>query len=308
MVVFLYPGQGSQFPGMAGDFYDSYKEVRDFFETASDACGKDMKTLLFEGSADDLKATENAQAAIVTASIASRIVLNAEGLDSGGCAGHSLGEYSALADAGVLSAGDALKAVTTRGILMAETAARIEKEKGETGMAAVLGIGPEKVRAALEGLADVWSANENSPSQVVIAGTKKAIAEAEDALKQAGGKRIIPLKVSGPFHTPLMKEASAALEDYLSGVSFNDPEKTVWSNVTAEPVKSGAEAKDLLVRQITGSVRWVDLMNAVVKKEPEAIYEAGPGKVLTGLWAKSGLTGICIPSGSIGDLEKIKNN
>jgi len=305
MVVFLYPGQGSQFSGMAKDFYEEYQEVRDLFVLASDACGKDMAKLLFEGSEEELKATENAQAAIVLASLASRKVLELKGLTSGGCAGHSLGEYSALVDAGVLSAGDALKAVTFRGQYMAEAGAAVIKEKGEIGMAAVIGIGPEAVRKAVENFDDVWSANENGPAQVVIAGTKAGMDSAGGALKEAGARRVIPLKVSGPFHTPLMKDAAAKLEGALAELTFNDPVKTIWSNVTAEPVKSGSEAKELLVKQITGAVRWLDLMQAVKNEDPEAIYEVGPGKVLTGLWAKSGLGGTCVPTGNIGDIEKI---
>jgi [acyl-carrier-protein] S-malonyltransferase len=306
--IFLYPGQGSQFPGMAQDLFDKYSVVKNLFVRASEACGKDMKALLFQGSAEDLKATENAQAAIVLASLAAREALMENGIESTGCAGHSLGEYTALADAGVLSAEDALRAVTARGQHMAAAAGKAISEKGEVGMAAVVGIGPYEVRKALEGVADVWSANENGPNQVVIAGTKAGMNGAEDKLKAAGARRIIPLPVSGPFHTPLMADAAGALEQTLNDMEFNGPTKLVWSNVNAAPVTSGEEARSLLVKQITGAVRWVDLTEAIAATKPDSIYEVGPGAVLSGLWKKSGLDGICETAGSAENLDSIQNN
>ena len=308
MVVFLFPGQGSQSPGMAKDLYDEYEGVKALFSKADEACGMDMKGLLFDGTADELKATENSQPAIVLASLAVREALRAEGFESSGAAGHSLGEYSALVDAGVLTADDALRAVTARGKLMAEAGAGISSEKGENGMAAVLGIGPEAVREALDGYDDVWTANENGPTQVVIAGTKAGMDAAADALKAAGARRTIPLKVSGPFHTPLMAGMSESLEKVLRDFKFSDPVKSVWSNVTAAVVKSGDDARNLLVKQVTHPVRWVEIMASIASASPSAIYESGPGKVLTGLWNKSGNSGTCLPAGTLGDLNTIKEN
>jgi [acyl-carrier-protein] S-malonyltransferase len=308
MVVVLFPGQGSQFPGMARDLYDKYESVKTLFKTADKACGRDMKALLFEGSADDLKETENAQPAIVLASLAAREALTAEGFESAGAAGHSLGEYSAMVDAGVLTAEDALRAVTARGQLMSEAGAEITADKGEIGMAAVIGIGPEAVRKALEGMSDVWSANENGPAQVAIGGTKAGMDGAAEALKAAGARRIIPLKVSCPFHTPLMAGPAESMKSVLADISFSDPVKSVWSNVSAAVVKNGDEARSLLVEQVTHPVRWVDLMASIADSAPSALYEAGPGKVLTGLWSKSGQNGTCFPAGTVGDLNTIKEN
>jgi len=253
-----------------------------------------------------LKATENAQPAIVLASLAAREALAVEGLASSGAAGHSLGEYSALVDAGVLSAADALRAVKARGEFMAAAGAVITAEKGEIGMAAVVGIGPEAVHAAIDGLEDVWSANENGPAQVAIGGTKAGMDGAAEALKAAGARRIIPLKVSCPFHTPLMAGPAESMKSVLDAIEFKDPVKSVWSNVLAAPVKSGDEARNLLVEQVTHPVRWVDLMGSIASSGPDALYEVGPGKVLTGLWAKSGLNGSCVPAGNVENIESIK--
>ena len=306
--IFLYPGQGSQFSGMAADLFDRREAVRELFAEASEACGRDMKALLFEGSEDELKATENAQPAIVLASLAARAVMADAGLESTGAAGHSLGEYAALADAGVLSVSDALKAVSARGRLMASAGERIRGEKGDIGMAAVLGIGPEAVRAALEGHGDVWSANENGPLQVAVGGTLAGMAAAEDDLKAAGARRIVPLKVSCPFHTPLMAEPARAMRDVLDALHFADPRKRVWSNVSAAPLVSGEEARELLIEQITHPVRWVDLsasIAALASGESMQLYEVGPGNVLSGLWKKSGHPGLCRPGGTCRDIDEI---
>ncbi|RKX91618.1 MAG: [acyl-carrier-protein] S-malonyltransferase [Spirochaetes bacterium] len=308
MVVFLFPGQGSQFPGMAKDLYEKYDSVKALFDIADDACERDMKALLFDGSADDLKETENAQPAIVLASLAAREALLAEGFVSAGAAGHSLGEYSAMVDAGVLTPEDALRAVTARGELMAEAGAQITAEKGDIGMAAVIGIGPDAVREALEGQVDVWSANENGPAQVAIGGTKAGMDGAADAIKAAGARRIIPLKVSCPFHTPLMAGPAESMKSVLADITFSNPVKSVWSNVSAAVVKSGDEARTLLVEQVTHPVRWMDLMASIAESSPSALYEAGPGKVLAGLWSKSGQNGTCFPAGTVGDLDTFKEN
>jgi len=308
MVVFLFPGQGSQFPGMAKDLYEKYGSVKALFDIADDACGRDMRALLFDGSADDLKETENAQPAIVLASLAAREALLAEGFVSAGAAGHSLGEYSAMVDAGVLTPEDALRAVTARGELMAEAGAQITAEKGDIGMAAVIGIGPDAVREALEGQVDVWSANENGPAQVAIGGTKAGMDGAADALKAAGARRIIPLKVSCPFHTPLMAGPAESMKSVLADITFSNPVKSVWSNVSAAVVKSGDEARTLLVEQVTHPVRWMDLMASYAELSPAALYESGPWKVLAGLWSKSGQNGTCFPAGTVGDLDTFKEN
>ena len=305
-IIFFFPGQGSQFPGMAKDLFERYDAVKALFVQASEACGRDMKALLFDGSEEDLKDTQNAQPAIALASLASREAMAAEGFESAGAAGHSLGEYSALVDAGVLSPAAALKAVSARGAFMAFTGAEIVAEKGEIGMAAVVGIGPDPVRAALSGHEDVWIANENGPSQVAIGGTKAGMNAAEGDLKAAGARRIVPLKVSCPFHTPLMAAPAESMRKVLEGLTFADPAKKLWSNVSASLVATGEEARKLLIEQITHPVRWVDLMASIAESSPTALYETGPGKVLTGLWARSGHEGTCCPGGSVGDIDTVK--
>ena len=306
--IFLFPGQGSQAPGMARDLYDRFDAVKELFALADDACGRDMKALLFDSDAEALKETENAQPAIVLASLAARQALQAAGIESAGAAGHSLGEYSAMVDGGVLTTYDALKAVAARGAFMAASAEKIIAEKGAIGMAAVVGISPEAVAQALEGLDDVWSANENSPVQVAIGGTLAGIAGAEEALKAAGARRIIPLKVSSPFHTPLMAAPAADMEGFLADIPFADPVKNVWSNVKAEPVASGDEARKLLVEQVTHPVRWLDLMASIAGTSPGSLYEVGPGTVLAGLWAKSGHDGTCLAAGTLENIDKIRES
>ena len=312
--IFLYPGQGSQFTGMAADLFERSAKVRELFADASDVCGRDMRALLFEASEDELKETENAQPAVVLASLAAWAVMADAGFESTGAAGHSLGEYAALVDAGVLSAADALKAVSARGSLMASAGEKIRAEKGDIGMAAVLGIGPEAVRAVLEGHRDVWSANENGAAQVAVGGTKAAMEAAADDLKAAGARRIIPLKVSCPFHTPLMAGSAEAMRGVLDDMHFADPRKRVWSNVSAAPVVSGDEARELLIEQVTHPVRWVDLTASIAEltsgsseggDSGPVLYETGPGSVLTGLWAKSGLKGRCSRAGTSKDIDKI---
>lgn len=305
--VFLYPGQGSQTPGMARDLFDRYEAVKELFQRAGEATGRDMAALLFEGSDEDLKATENSQPAITLASLAAREALAIEGIVSAGAAGHSLGEYSALVDAEVLTAEDALVAVAARGRYMGEAGAAAAEKKGDVGMAAVIGIGPEKVREVLAGRDDVWPANENGPNQVVIAGTRAAMDGVSEDLKENGARRVIPLKVSGPFHTPLLADAADRLAETLSSISFGSPTKTVWSNVTAAVVQTGDEARKLLVRQITSPVLWVDLTTAVAADGPGLLAEAGPGNVLTGLWNKSGLDGQCHPAGTAAAIDDLIN-
>ncbi len=305
MIVFLFPGQGAQSPGMALDLYDRYASVRDLFVLASDVCGRNMKKLLFESSESDLKNTLNAQIAVVLASMAAREALRVKGIESDGASGHSLGQYSAMADAGVLDLEDVFRAVNARGRIMAETGELISSQKGCAGMAAVIGLSASNVKDAVEGIENVWAANFNSPVQTAIGGTLEGIDEASIVLKDAGARLIIPIKVSCPFHTPLMKESKEVLKDFLTGITFKNPVKKLWSDITAGLVKSGEEARSLLVNQVTEPVLWVDLEASVSLENPDMILEAGPGKTLSGLWAKSGEAGVCMPAGTLKDIERI---
>ena len=307
MVIFLFPGQGSQFPGMARELFDQYGMIRDLFAEASEACGRNMEKLLFDSPEEELKDTRNAQPALSLASLSVWKILRERGFSSHFCGGHSLGEYNALVDAGVLSVYDCLKAVSARGEIMARAGEAITARKGAIGMAAVLGMELPKVREIVAGFEDVWCANENGPDQVVLGGTLNAIGVTAEALKAAGAKRVVPLKVSCPFHTPLMKDCAGEMAKVLEDIQFSEPVKKVWSNVTAEAVESGKAACELMVRQITEPVRWMDLTCSMARTAGESItvYEVGPGRVLAGLWAKSGLEGTCFPAGNARDVKNI---
>lgn len=281
---FLFPGQGAQYPGMGKDLYEASENVKDLFSTADKVTGRDLKALLFDGTAEDLKKTENTQVAITLINLAIRRYLGDLGITSGGAAGFSLGEFSAMVDTGILTEEQVLPLVIERGEIMAKVAATSPALADGCGMAAVIGMDPSDVEKAVAGREDVFPANYNSPSQTVVSGTAAGIEWAAAALKEAGARRVIPLKVSGPFHTPLLAEAEKAFGEYISSIDFSDPIKTLYSNVTGKSVNSGAEAKKLSALQIVSPVKWVDIQNNIAADGFEACIETGPGKVLTGLW------------------------
>lgn len=309
--VFLFPGQGAQFPGMAMDLHEASGAVRDLFALASDACGRDMAALLRDSDADTLKRTDISQPAITLANLAGAAYLKERGIDAAACAGFSLGEYAALATAGVVSITDAFRLVSKRGEAMQKAADRIAAAGADgaaPGMAAVLGLPPEKVEALVAewtaaGLSGLYAANYNSPTQVVVAGTAAALAEAEGKFKEAGAKRVIRLKVAGPFHSPLVKEAADEFAAILSGFSFSDPAIPLFSNVTGKRVSSGADSRALALRQITEPVRWTAEETAIAALAPKAVLEVGPGKVLQGLWKDSGSAAPCHLAGMKADLD-----
>jgi len=301
--VFLFPGQGSQYPGMGKDFWERSKAVKDLFRLASGVLGTDMEKLLFEGSEDELKATDKAQGAITLANLASARVLREMGTEPSGAAGFSLGEYAALAVAGVVRTEDVFALVKIRGELMEKASRSWDGPEGHAGMAAVLGLDYPAVSAAIAGIGNVSAANYNSPVQTVVSGTAAALTEAETALKAAGAKRVIRLKVSGPFHSPLLREAREAFERELGRFDFSDPSIPVFSNVTGKPVSSGKEAKDLCGRQIVSPVLWVEVERSVKDAGFERILETGPGNVLGGLWKALYPDLPCRPVGKAPDLE-----
>ena len=206
---FLFPGQGAQFPGMGKDLYEEHSEAKELFGTATAAAGFDVAELIFSGSEDDLKATDRSQVAITTVNLAARRVLLGRGIESAGAAGFSLGEYSALVDAGVLSEGDALQLVTLRGQIMERVSRSLDSDGGAAGMTAVIGMSSDAIIACLKdaGVTDAYPANLNSPVQTVLSGTAAGLEQAGVALKECGARRVITLKVSGPFHSPLMQAA-----------------------------------------------------------------------------------------------------
>jgi (acyl-carrier-protein) S-malonyltransferase len=286
---------------MAKDFFEMSSAVRDLFTLASDVSGIDLKHLLFEGSEDDLKQTCNTQIAMALAEASAATCAREYGHHPAMCAGFSVGEWPALAEAGVVSYGDMFRLVAARGRLMDEAG----KRSGGSTMSAVIGLSPEAIESAIEraGLKQVWIANYNSPAQSVISGTEVDVAAAEIAIKEAGAKRAIRLKVSGAFHSPIMAYAAERFAEEVSSVPFADPKITLFSNVTGRPVANGTEAKELAVKQITSPVRWIAEENAILAERPDFVAETGPGTVLGGLWKAAAGEIPCHPFGTLDQIS-----
>jgi len=282
---FLFPGQGAQYPGMAKDLWEASQNVRELFRKASDASGMDTAKLLFESSAEELKATDKTQVAITLASLCSSAVLKEKGIQPQGCAGFSLGEYAALHEAGVIRLEDVFPIVKIRGALMEKAARSLDSDTGAPGMAAVLGISAEKVAQIVESLAgsSVYLSNHNSPSQVVVSGTAAGLDKAEELLRASGARRFVRLSVSGPFHSPLMVNARRDFDEALAPFAFSSPMIPVYSNVTGKAIATGAEAKSLCGSQLVSTVRWVAVEETLFADGFERFLEAGPGTVLYGL-------------------------
>lgn len=281
-MAFVFPGQGSQSVGMGKALADAFPEAKAVFDAADDALGEKLSTLCFEGPEDALKLTANTQPAILTVSIAAHAVFTKRFSTAPAfVAGHSLGEYSALVAAGAMSLADAVRAVRARGTFMQEAV-----PSGVGAMSAVLGLAPEKVaelcREAAQGEI-VSCANFNEPSQTVIAGHAAAVERAGVLLKAAGAKRVLPLPVSAPFHCELMSPVVPRLDEVLSKISFNTPTVPVVTNVEATPNADASKVKALLLRQVTGSVRWIECVQALEQAGVTKVVELGPGKVLSGL-------------------------
>ena len=282
MVALLFPGQGSQHVGMGQDLATEYPAAREFFERADEALGTALTDVMWNGPEDELTATHNAQPAILTHSVAAYTLVADELGDVALAAGHSLGEFSAYVAAGTLSFEDAVRAVRRRGELMFESG---EARPGTR--AAVIGLDDDVVervcREASEAGGDCVPANFNSPGQIVISGDEPAVARAMEMAKEAGAKRVLPLNVSGAFHSPLMEVAESGLREHLAEVDFAEPAFPVVSNVSAEPVRDPAEARRLLIEQLTSPVRWTASMRTMLERSPDRFIELGPGRVLAGL-------------------------
>ena len=280
-LAMVFPGQGSQSVGMM-QAYGDVAAVREVLDEASDALGQDLGRLIAEGPAEQLNQTVNTQPVMLTAGYAAyRAWLDLGGPEPAVVAGHSLGEYTALVAAGVLSFRDALPLVRFRAQAMQEAV-----PQGQGGMAAILGLEEDAVRAACEEAAQgevVQAVNFNSPGQVVIAGHAAAVKRACDAAKARGAKRALPLPVSAPFHSVLMQPAAERLQQYLQGVAFKAPRIPVINNVDVSSYADPAQIKDALVRQAYHPVRWVETIRAFATQGITRVAECGPGKALAGM-------------------------
>ncbi len=275
----VFPGQGAQKPGMGKDLYENSAAAKNVFDTADRVLGYKISELCFNGSEEDLMKTINSQPCILTVSLAALEALKEKiNLNIACCAGHSLGEYAALYAAGAIDLETVLKLIQKRANLMNEAA-----ENTNGSMAAVLGLDNETVECITEKLENVSVANYNSPGQVVITGDKEEINNNLDKFKEAGAKRVIPLAVSGAFHSPLMNSAAQQFVDFVSQFEFRNTEIPVYTNVDAKAETKGEEFKNKLPKQIYSSVLWTQTINNMEKEEITDFIEIGPGKVLAGL-------------------------
>jgi [acyl-carrier-protein] S-malonyltransferase len=281
-VALVFPGQGSQFAGMGRDLAELFPEARAVFERADAALGEPLSRLCFEGPEEQLKLTANTQPAILTVSLAAYAVLAAGGAAFDGVAGHSLGEYSAIGAAGGLGVEDLVRTVRRRGQLMQEAV-----PVGVGAMSAVLGPDRGAVEAACREASIVGEvavpANFNAPEQTVIAGHAGAVARAGALLAARGAKRVVPLPVSAPFHSPLMVPAREGLAPVLAALDFKALSVPLFNNVDASPVREPAAVRDGLVRQVDAPVRWVELVERMAADGFDTFVEIGPGSVLSGL-------------------------
>ena len=282
-IAFLFPGQGSQAVGMGRELAERFPAAAETFAEADAALGFPLSKLCFEGPEETLRLTENTQPAIMAVSVAAARVLAAHGVEPTLAAGHSLGEWSAHVIAGTLSFADALRAVKARGAAMQKAV-----PAGEGAMAAVLSLDAAQVAEACEEAARetglvVQAANLNSPNQTVISGAAAAVEKAAALCKAKGARRTVMLPVSAPFHCALMQPAQEEVARVLAGLALHDPRIPVAANVTGSLVTTADAARDALIRQVTGAVRWIDCEQALKGAGANLFIEAGPGKVLCGL-------------------------
>ena len=297
-IALLFPGQGSQSVGMGRDLFDNFAAARAVFEEADEALGFALSQVIFDGPEETLRLTEHTQPAILTVSTAAARVLMEAGVTAAMAAGHSLGEYSAYVSAGTLSFADAVRAVRLRGRYMQQAV-----PAGEGAMAAILGLDAELIRVICEqvedkltplpgdpaalnfvpGSAVVSAANLNSPGQTVISGAKAAVERAAELCKQAGAKRAVMLPVSAPFHCKLMQPAQESLARDLAELEFRAPKFPVAANVNATLIATGDAAREALIAQVTGAVRWVECIELLAAEGATQFIEVGPGRGLSGL-------------------------
>ena len=292
--AFIFPGQGAQVCGMGQDFYENSETAKAVFDRATELLGFSVPELCFEKN-DRLDITEYTQAAMVTTSVAMMKVMEERGIHADVAAGLSLGEYCALVAAGVMTADDAIRTVRERGILMQEAV-----PAGVGGMSAVLGMTADEINAVVDEIPNVQVANYNCPGQIVISGLKEAV-----KLKEAGARRVIPLNVSGPFHSYLLEEAGEKLGKFLENIPVAEPVIPYVANVTAAYVTKAEDVKPLLTRQVSSSVRWQQSVETMLADGVDRFIEIGPGKTLAGFIRKINREATVINIEKFEDLEKL---
>ncbi|QNK38365.1 ACP S-malonyltransferase [Bacillus subtilis] len=284
-IAFLFPGQGSQFIGMGKELYEQVPAAKRLFDEADETLETKLSSLIFEGDAEELTLTYNAQPALLTTSIAVLEKFKESGITPDFTAGHSLGEYSALVAAGALSFKDAVYTVRKRGEFMNEAV-----PAGEGAMAAILGMDAEALKQVTDKVTEegnlVQLANLNCPGQIVISGTAKGVELASELAKENGAKRAIPLEVSGPFHSELMKPAAEKLKEVLDACDIKDADVPLISNVSADVMTEKADIKEKLIEQLYSPVRFEESINKLIAEGVTTFIEIGPGKVLSGLVKK----------------------
>ncbi len=276
-IAFVYPGQGSQQPGMGVELLTD-PEVADLCDRCSSSAGVDLRRLVTTAGDDELRLTQNAQPALCFMGLGLTLLLRRRGLEPAAAAGHSVGEYAALASSGAVGAPQVIKAVVERGIAMAEAALA-----GTGSMAAVLGLDAKAVEVAMAGMNDAWPANYNTPTQTVIAGTTAGLEAATKRLQAAGAKRVVPLNVSAAFHTPLMAPAAERLRAALDRIEWRAPRVPVMANLTGRPHLGGERIPQLMEMQLRSPVRWADCVHMLVELGCDTFIEVGPKRALTGM-------------------------
>ena len=297
----IFPGQGAQYVGMAKDFYDSFEDSKKVFDEADDVLDIELKKICFEEN-DDINKTEYTQPAMVAAEVAIYDHLKNAGLKADVFAGLSLGEYSALVAAGAMTLADGIKTVRRRGILMQN-----EVPLGMGGMAAVIAMDADKIAEICDNTpGKVQIANYNCPGQIVISGEAEAVKAASAALAEAGAKRVIPLNVSGPFHSQMLVPAGEKLYDFLQGVDVAEGFAPYYCNADAEEITDAAKVKELLKRQVYSSVRWQQTIENMIADGVDTFIEVGPGKTLTGFMKKINREVKSINIATVDDLAKLE--
>jgi [acyl-carrier-protein] S-malonyltransferase len=305
-VAFLFPGQGAQQVGMGKSLFENLPSVRRLFQEASEALGKDLAKLCFEGPDTELTRTDNVQPAVTLVNLACLQALREEGVAPAAAAGHSLGEYAALCAAGVFSVAETMRLVHIRGAAMQEAA-----EKHPGGMTAVFGLDKallSEVCAEAAGVGSVEVANHNSPSQVVLTGAREALQKAAELAKRRGAKLCVPLKVSGPWHSRFMAAAQEPMQQALAKCAIAQPSFPVIANVTAQPYPADAQAiRETLVAQLVSPVLWADSMGRLLQGGFRLFVEAGPGKVLAGLMRDISRDASVLGTSGPEDLSKLRS-